>query len=133
MLKENMEMKALSDNDAILNQLLLLASNELDPMLLLYQLQHAKNYLLIVSPEGNLIKASTSFIHSFAYAEHELLSIPLTELLINGTLVNSKRVTSYYFKTSMRCKNQVSKMVTWRLIPDVLTNSFVYLGWEEKA
>ena len=52
------------------------------------------------------------------------------KLLILGEFVLKSNSTTYYFDSVIKCKGGEYKKTTWRLIPNLLIDQFVFIGWE---
>ncbi len=93
-------------------------------------LQNSQNFILILSSEGKPQKISNSLYSALGYSDDELVNSNANRLLILGEFVLNNNVSSYYFDSVIKCKGGINKKITWRLIPNLLINEFVYIGWE---
>lgn len=75
-------------------------------------------------------KVSTSFTDFLGYTREELLGTPLKSLIIKGDFPKQNKIDRYYFENKICCKDGTTKKIKWRLIPDVLEDNIVYVGWE---
>lgn len=91
-------------------------------------LQNAQNFILILSGEGKLQKISQSLYSALGYSDNEIVNS--NAILILGKFVLNNNVSSYYFDSVVKCKGGINKKITWRLIPNLLIDEFVYIGWE---
>lgn len=93
-------------------------------------LENSKNFILILSNEGKPQKISWSFYSALGYANDELINSSTNKLLILGEFALNNNSSSYYFDSVIKCKGGINKKITWRLIPNLLINEFVYIGWQ---
>ena len=91
--------------------------------------QNSSNLILILSSDGHLQKMSNSLCSALGYSEDELISQQANKILILGKFVLNNNSSSYYFESLISCKGGINKKITWRLIPNLLINEFVYIGW----
>ncbi len=93
-------------------------------------LQNSQNFILILSQDGRLKNMSGSLSNVLGYSEDELLAGPVNNLLAQGQFVLNNQLSDYYFQSKFRCKGGDERTIVWRLIPDLLINAFVFVGWE---
>ena len=94
-------------------------------------LQNSKNLVLILSGDGKPQKISRSLYSTLGYSEDELINLEANKLLILGEFVLNNNSTAYYFDSVITCKGGKFKNITWRLIPNLLIDQFVFIGWEK--
>jgi PAS domain-containing protein len=93
-------------------------------------LHNTKNLVLVLSQDGRVKNMSASLSDLLGYSEDELLAGPVNNLLAQGKFVLSNQSPRYYFNSVIRCKGNVDRTITWRLVPDLFINAFVFVGWE---
>lgn len=90
----------------------------------------SKNHIAILSEDGLFKKISSSLSSLLGYSEEELRSIPIKDLAVTGDFRLENKATNYYFENRICGKSNISKVIRWRLLPDVLDNVIVLVGWE---
>lgn len=93
-------------------------------------LQNSKNLILILSLDGKPQKISQSLYSTLGYSDDELMNSNANKLLILGEFMLNNNSTTYYFDSVIKCKGGINKKITWRLIPNLLIDQFVFIGWE---
>lgn len=93
-------------------------------------LQDSKNLILVLSIDGKPQKFSKSLYSTLGYSDDELINSHANNLLIIGEFVLVNNSTTYYFDSVIKCKGGINKQITWRLIPNLLIDQFVFIGWE---
>ena len=86
---------------------------------------------MILSPEGKIKSVSNSFANLVGYSELEILTLQVEKLFAEGKFSVDLLPKHYYFKSCIVTKEKNSKKIVWRLLPDVLINSFVFIGYLE--
>ena len=94
--------------------------------------QDSKNHIVVISNTGHFKKTSNSFFNLLGYSDIELLSISVKGVVVEGDFIFDNKATSYYFTNTICGPNKKSKKVKWRLIPDVMEDAYVFVGWEIK-
>lgn len=93
-------------------------------------MSQAKNFVVVLSQEWKVKKISRSLSEALGYSEDELLVKPFNSLLDEGSFVLKNQSPFYYFESKIRCKGDANRHITWRLIPDLFIDAFVFVGWE---
>ena len=94
--------------------------------------EHSKNHLVVISKSGHFKKISSSFFNLLGYSDIELLSISVKETVVVGSFIFDNKSPNYYFTNTISSKNNKRKNMKWRLIPDVVEDAYVFVGWELK-
>ena len=115
-----------------LNDQLLKANNLYHLLLSEKAFANSKNFIIVLSAQGHLKKSSISFINMLGYSDEELLSMPFKNLVVDGNVFMQNKTGNYYFENTICCNNNTVKRIKWRLIPDVMEDCVVFVGWEIK-
>ncbi|MBL0328993.1 MAG: hypothetical protein IPP64_06165 [Bacteroidetes bacterium] len=94
-------------------------------------LNQANNFIMILSPEGRIKSVSNSFTNLVGYTELEILTLQMEKLFAEGAFSVELLPRYYYFNSCIVTKEKHSKKIVWRLLPDVLINSYVFIGYLE--
>lgn len=94
-------------------------------------LNQTNNFVMILSPEGKIKSVSSSFANLVGYSELEILTLQVEKLFSEGEFSIDLLPRHYYIKSCIVTKEKKSQKIIWRLLPDVLINSIVFMGYLE--
>ncbi len=90
------------------------------------------NLFIMLSFDGSIKKVSSALVKLLDYSEEDILVLPIKHLLLKGNFGLNGKFNNYYFQNIIIKKNKSLLPIKWRLIPDVLEDAYIYIGWEIK-